>query len=168
MVQYNIRKISIFKNRFNLINANEEILVPLLESLLNNEKRTSCLYICGIYPRILPLLCRENPFYLRRAANPYQILRILSEVCQNMVIIEHDPSVFEDAEDVAKEIGKRCCEISKYSTVIYFWPYPDRIIRTHIEREAERITFIICERMKKKCLKSHILDSGQTTFERNW
>lgn len=168
MQKYDIRKISIFKNRFNLISANEEILIPLMESVINNEERPSCLYICGIYPRILPLLCRQNPFFLRRAANPYQILTILNEADQKLVIIEHDPSVYEDLGDVAEEIGRRCSEISKNSTVIYFWLYPDRIIRNHIERKAARITCIMQKRMKIKRLNTHILYSGQTTFERNW
>lgn len=142
MPEHKPRKITAFKKRFNLVSAEESLLIPFIESIINNGNRLSCLYICGIYPRVFPVLCRENPFHLRRVANPYQVLTILSQADQRLVIIEHDPSIFVDAADVAEEIGKRCNELGRDLAILYFWPHPDREIRDRIERYSGLIVDI--------------------------
>lgn len=150
------------------MNADEELLIPVLESILNREERPSCLYICGIYPRILPKLRRDNPFHLRRAANPYQVLTIINEASHKLVFIEHDPSLYEDAAEIAEEIGKRCDEICPKSTIVYFWPYPDNIIRKHLERSARRITLVIHRKRKKERFRTKRIFPDQTTLDRLW
>lgn len=168
MSPYNIKKISIFQNRFNLVNADEDMLIPALESLINQKNRPSCLYICGIYPWILPKLRRDIPFHLRRAANPYQILTILNEARHRLIIIEHDPSLYGDKGDVAEEIGRRCDEISGDATVIYFWPVSDQIIRRYIEKSAGIIILINNVLKKKRQHQISLSRSGQTTLNRAW
>ncbi|MBN2735114.1 MAG: hypothetical protein JXQ82_09705 [Methanomicrobiaceae archaeon] len=168
MAPYNAGKIAVFQNRFNLVNADEDILLPALESIINQEQRPLCLYICGIYPWILPKLRRDNVFHLRRAANPYQILTILNEASHKLIIIEHDPSIYDGKGEVAEEIGRRCNEIAKDATVIYFWPFSDVIIRRYVEKSAAVIT-ILNNPVAKKGQTIRLLSlAGQTTLDRVW
>ena len=68
--------------------------------------RYTTLYICGNFHRILSRIdsCSTN-FHIQRAFTVHQLLTILQENYHSIVIVEHDPTIYDDAGDVKRVVS---------------------------------------------------------------
>jgi len=89
------------------------------------------LYVSGNYPPVLTGLNRDDrTFHVRRALTAYQLLSILDDAwAEEMIIIEHDPGLFDDAPETAAAIGRACNDRAHGGTVILMAPRPDDHLR---------------------------------------
>jgi hypothetical protein len=63
-----------------------------------NLQRFKVLYICGNYSSVLSRLDRRfQDLEIRRAFTVFQLMTILEESRHSLIIIEHDPLLYEDA-----------------------------------------------------------------------
>ena len=76
-----------------------EVLVGALNSHINLQ-RFKILYICGNFSRVLSRMDRNFvDLEIRRAFTAFQLLTILEEARHTLIFVEHDPTLYEDAEE---------------------------------------------------------------------
>jgi DNA polymerase I len=126
-------------NSFNVLIGPEEMLVDSLNCSLKELQSIEVLYVSGNYSRILDKLDRRfTELDVRRAFTAYQHLTILKEAYQTMILVEHDPSLFEDASEMAEYVGQALKESSNGSSVLLYSPWTDRHLE-EISRFANRV-----------------------------
>jgi hypothetical protein len=92
--------VSILPETFNILIAPVEMLVDALNSYLNLQ-RYKILFISGNYSSILTRLDRNfTSLEVRRAFTSFQLMTILEENHQSFLVIEHDPMLYEDANEI--------------------------------------------------------------------
>lgn len=94
------------------------LAAAVTECLRLNHGRV--LYVSGNYPPVLTGLDRrERTFHVRRALTAYQLLSILDEAwAEEIILIEHDRGLFDDAPETAAGIGRACSDRARGGTVI--------------------------------------------------
>jgi hypothetical protein len=66
-----------------------------------NLQRFRILYVSGNYSGILSKLDRKfTDLEIRRAFTTFQLMTILEEARHSLVLVEHDPSLYEDAAEM--------------------------------------------------------------------
>jgi hypothetical protein len=126
-------------NSFNVLIGPEEMLVDSLNFNLKELQRLQVLYVSGNYSRILDKLDRRfTELDVRRAFTAYQLMTILKEAYQTLIILEHDPSLFEDASEMAEYVGQALKESSNDSAVLLYSPWTDRHLE-EISKFADRV-----------------------------
>jgi DNA polymerase I len=131
--------LSLVPNFFSVLVSPVEVLVDSLNYNLKELQRLQALYISGNYSRILDRLDRRfTELDVRRAFTAYQLLTILKEAYQTLIILEHDPSLFEDASEMAEYIGQALKESSNGSSVLLYSPWTDRHL-DEISKFADRV-----------------------------
>ena len=84
---------------FHVLVAPVQMLVEALNSHLNLQ-RFEVLYVCGNYSRILSGLDRRfTALEVRRAFTAFQLMTILEENRHTLLILEHDPLLYEDTRE---------------------------------------------------------------------
>jgi hypothetical protein len=97
------------------------------------------LYVSGNYSRILDRLDRRfTELDVRRAFTAHQLLTILKEAYQTLIILEHDPSHFEDASELTEYIGHALKEALEGSAVLLYSPWTDRYLED-VSKFADRV-----------------------------
>ena len=90
---------------FNAVIAPEKVMV----SALNNNtdlQRFLFLYVSGNYSRLLSSISRSSKnFEVRRAFTAHQLFTILKEASHTVLLLEHDPTLFEGAENMIPQIA---------------------------------------------------------------
>jgi hypothetical protein len=131
--------LSLVSNTFCVLIGPEEMLVESLNSNLMKIQRLQVLYVSGNYSRILDKLDRRfTELAVRRAFTAYKLMTILKEAYQTMIILEHDPSLFEDASELAEYVGQALKESSNDSAVLLYSPWTDRHL-DEISKFADRV-----------------------------
>jgi hypothetical protein len=126
---------------FCLLVAPEHLLVSMLERFAQ-EDGAGLLYICGNFSRILSRLDRRCPeFRVRRAFTAHQLLGILEEADCRRIVLEHDPSLYDDAPDLASPVGMACADRARDAPVFLLAPRPDPALR-RTARCAHRIVSV--------------------------
>jgi DNA polymerase I len=126
-------------NTFNVLIGPEEMLIDSLNYNLKELQRLQVLYVSGNYSRILDKLDRRfTELDVRRAFTAYQLLAILKEAYQTLTILEHDPSLFEDASEMAEYVGQALKESSNNSALLLYSPWTDRHL-DEISKFADRV-----------------------------
>jgi hypothetical protein len=126
-------------NTFSVLVGPEEMLVDSLNYNLKHLQSLQVLYISGNYSRILDKLDRRfTELDVRRAFTAYQLLTILKEAYQTLIILEHDPSLFEDASEMAEYVGQALKEVSNSSSVLLYSSWTDRHL-DEISKFADRV-----------------------------
>jgi hypothetical protein len=106
--------------------------LPMLTRALNDHldlQRFEVLYICGNYSRILSGLDRRfTSLQVRRAFTVFQLMTVLEDNRHTLLIIEHDPLLYEDAKEMVEYVSQAMREATKSSTVLstllhptHFW-----------------------------------------------
>ena len=125
----------------NAVIAPEKVMV----SALNNNvdlQRFLFLYISGNYSRLLSSINRASKnFEVRRAFTAHQLFTILKEVSHTVVLLEHDPTLFEGAEEMLPQIAGMLRDIGRESLVILYTPSIDRPFSV-LMRQADHIVEI--------------------------
>lgn len=126
---------------FCLLIAPEHLLVPVLERFAR-EEGAGLLFICGNFSRILARLDRRCPeFRVRRAFTAHQLLGILEEADCRRIVIEHDPTLYDDAPDLAPPVGLACADRARDAPLLILAPRADPALR-RMGRSANRIVSV--------------------------
>ena len=116
----------LYPGTFNAIIAPEKVLV----SAINHNpdlQRFLFLYISGNYSRILSSISRtSNNFEVCRAFTAHQLFTILQNAAHTVILMEHDPTLFEGAEEMIPQIAGMLREVGRESLVILYSPSMDR------------------------------------------
>ena len=129
---------------YNAVIAPEEVV---LKAIHNNPdlQRFLFLYISGNYSRLLSSIGRtSNNFEVCRAFTAHQLFTILQNVSHSVVFLEHDPTLYEGAEQMLPTIGELLKDVSRESLVVLYAPAMDRSFYKLI-RKADHIIEIAVE-----------------------
>jgi len=118
--------------------------VEMLSGMLNRHldlRRFQTLFICGNCSRVLDKLDRRfTDLNIRRAFTAFQLLTILEEAYQTLVIIEHDPLLYGEAEMMTEYISMALKDLSRGSAVLLYSPATD----TYLDQMAARADRVCC------------------------
>lgn len=127
---------------FNAVIAPEKVMV----SALNNNsdlQRFLFLYVSGNYSRLLSSINRSSKnFEVRRAFTAHQLFTILKEVSHTVILVEHDPTLFDGVEIMMPQIAGMLKDISRESLVILYSPSVNRSFSV-LMRQADHIIEIM-------------------------
>jgi hypothetical protein len=121
-------------------------------------RRFPFLYVCSNYSQVLPLLHRTTfEFSVRRGFTSDQVSAIIGECDATYLIIEHDPSLYEDDRRLIAFVVNRIREFARNEgTVIVYSRQADPFMR-QLVRAAHRVylyanweTAIRLHQMKKQ------------------
>ncbi len=90
---------------FNAVIAPEKVMVAALNNNTDLQ-RFLFLYVSGNYSRLLSFISRSSKnFEVRRAFTAHQLFTILKEASHTVVLVEHDPTLFDGAEVMIPQIA---------------------------------------------------------------
>ena len=106
-----------------------------------NLQRFKVLYICGNYSSILGRLdSRFQDLEIRRAFTVFQLMTILEEARHSLIIIEHDPMLYEDAQGMIEYVSQGLHDAAKVAAVLLYSPGTDTFLEDMI-RNADRVFY---------------------------
>ena len=130
--------VSLVSGTFNVLIAPGQMLVEALNGH-QSLQRFKVLYVCGNYSRILSSLDhRFTALEIRRAFTVFQLMTILEENRHTLMILEHDPLLYEDAGEMVEYIAKAMKEAANGSIVLLYSPASDPFLE-EIMKNADRI-----------------------------
>jgi hypothetical protein len=143
--------VSLASETFNVLVAPAEMLVDLLNSNLNLQ-RYKVLFVSGNYSNILSRLDRKfTELEIRRAFTSFQLMTILEENHHSFLIVEHDPMLYEDSEEMVEYISQHLRQASREATILLYAPAIDH----HLEKMIELAYRVFCfYEMPKASVKS--------------
>jgi hypothetical protein len=110
---------------FNAVIAPEKVMVAALNNTTDLQ-RFLFLYVSGNYSRLLSFINRSSKnFEVRRAFTAHQLFTILKEASHTVVLVEHDPILFDGAEVMIPQIAGMLKETGRESLVILYSPSAD-------------------------------------------
>jgi len=119
---------------------------PVILSALNDNPdigRFLTLFVCGNYSRLLPRFRQASSnLELRRPFTADQLLTAIKEAGHTVIIIEHDPTLFDGAERLQALIAAALREAGREALVILYAPAMDRPFGT-MARQADRLIEIM-------------------------
>jgi hypothetical protein len=125
---------------FNALLASREMFIQALNRNLNIQ-RFRVLYICGNYSSILSSLDRRfEALEIRRAFTVFQLMTILEENCHTILLIEHDPTLYEDAQEMTEHVSRAMREASKEAAVLLYAPGADPYLE-ELVKSADRVFY---------------------------
>ena len=132
--------IALRSRSFNVLLAPREMFVQSLNRNLNLQS-FNVLYVSGNYSAILSKLDRKfTELEIRRGFTVFQLMTILEEAHHSVIIVEHDPMLYEDAQEMAEYVSQALREAAKDATVLLYAsgadPYFDELTRN-----ADRIFY---------------------------
>lgn len=162
--------ITLGSRAFHVLVAPVQMLVEALNDHLDLQ-RFQILYVCGNYSRILSDLDRRfTDLEVRRAFTVFQLMTVLEENRHTLVILEHDPLLYEDAEDMVEYVSRAMREASKSCIVLLYSPQSDPFLE-RMMNYADRV-FCFAEGPRtaarpsaKSSRKAQTSSTGQTTLE---
>ena len=126
---------------FNAVIAPEKIMISAL-NINTDLQRFLFLYVSGNYSRLLSSINRSSKnFEVRRAFTAHQLFTILKEVSHTVVLLEHDPTLFDGAENMIPQIAGMLKDISRESLVILYTPSIDRSFSGLMRKASHIIEF---------------------------
>jgi hypothetical protein len=151
---------------FSILIAPQDLLLAAIEQSLRRA-RTGVLYICGNYSRLLDGIDRRCPdFSIRRAFTVFQLLTILEEADGNLIIMEHDASLYDDAPETVRHLALACADRARTAGIVLLAAGFDPALRT-LAGQANRVLYIEkpvhARRAASVCVP--FLSAGQTTLE---
>ena len=121
---------------FHAVIAPEKVMVSALTASADLRR---FLYVSGRYSRLLSCIKGSaGNAEVRRAFSARQVFALLQEVSHTVVFLEHDPAVFDGAEEMIPQVEDILREIGRESLVILYAPSPDRSFSL-LMRHADRI-----------------------------
>jgi len=154
---------------FHILVAPVQMLVEALNSHLNLQ-RFEVLYVCGNYSCILSGLDRRfTALEVRRAFTAFQLMTILEENRHTLLILEHDPLLYEDAREMVEYVALAMKEASKSSIVLLYSTASDPFLEEMINYSDRVFYFAEGPRATarpsaKNCRKAQAGFASQTTL----
>jgi hypothetical protein len=129
---------TLYPGTFNAVIAPGKVMISALNT--NTDlKRFLFLYVSGNYSRLLSSINRSSKnFEVRRAFTAHQLFTILKGASHTVLLLEHDPTLFDGAEEVMPQIGGMLRDIGRESLVILYAPSVDRSFSV-LMRKADHI-----------------------------
>ena len=104
-------------------------------------QRYKILFISGNYSRILSRLNRNiTELDVRRAFTSFQLMTILEENHHSFLIVEHDPLLYEDSQEMVGYLAQALKQTSREATVLLYAPALD----PHLQEMAELADRVFC------------------------
>ena len=123
---------------FNAVIAPEKVMVAALNNNMDLQ-RFLFLYVSGNYSRLLSSINRSSKnFEIRRAFTAHQLFTILKEASHTVVLVEHDPTLFDGAEVMIPQIAGMLKETGRESLVILYSPSADHTFSL-LMRQADHL-----------------------------
>jgi DNA polymerase I len=123
---------------FNAVIAPEKVMISALNNNIDLQ-RFLFLYVSGNYSRLLSSINRSSKnFEVRRAFTAHQLFTILKEVSHTVLLLEHDPTLFDGAAEMIPQIAGMLKDIGHESLVIVYTPSIDRSFSV-LMRQADHI-----------------------------
>jgi DNA polymerase I len=130
---------------FNAVIAPEKVMVSALKNNTDLQ-RFLFLYVSGNYSRLLSSINRSSKnFEVRRAFTAHQLFTILKEVSHTVLLLEHDPTLFDGAENMIPQIAGMLKDISRESLVILYTPSIDRSFSMLMRQASHIIEFTLAD-----------------------
>jgi DNA polymerase I len=130
---------------FNAVIAPEKVMISALNNNIDLQ-RFLFLYVSGNYSRLLSSINRSSKnFEIRRAFTAHQLFTILKEVSHTVLLIEHDPTLFDGAEEMMPQIAGMLKDISRESLVILYTPSIDRPFSVLMRQASHIIEFALAD-----------------------
>lgn len=138
-MQIEIRKgMNLYPGSCNAVVAPVHMMVSAINSNADLQ-RFLFLYIGGNYSRVLSGIHRDSTnFEIRRAFTAHQLLSVLREASHTIVLVEHDPTLFEGAEKMLAPLAGALRDAGRESLVILYAPSIDRTFAA-LMRQADRV-----------------------------
>ena len=164
--------IALQSGTFNAVIAPEKVIITALNSNADLQ-RFLFLFVCGNYSRILSSIGRTSTnFEVRRAFTAHQLFTILKEASHSVVLVEHDPTMFDGAETMIPPVAGALRDVGREALLILYTPAIDRPFSALV-RSADRIFQITpagdppCRqhRTTRSCPVGGTLPPAQTTLE---
>ncbi len=123
---------------FNAVIAPEKVMVAALNNNTDLQ-RFLFLYVSGNYSRLLSFISRSSKnFEVRRAFTAHQLFTILKEASHTVVLVEHDPTLFDGAEVMIPQIAGMLKDTGRESLVILYSPSVDHTFSL-LMRQADHL-----------------------------
>ena len=117
-----------------------ELFIEMLNRNLDPYK-FSTIYVCGNYSAILTHLHRKfEDLNIRRAFTVFQLMTVLEEAHHSLIFIEHDPLIYEDAQEMAWYLSKAMKEAANEAAVLLYAPGVDPSFE-ELTKDADRIYY---------------------------
>jgi hypothetical protein len=125
---------------FNVLLAPREMFIQALNHNLNLQ-RFRVLYISGNYSAVLSRLDRRfEALEIRRGFTVFQLMTILEEAHHSLILVEHDPLLYEDASEMAEYVSKALRDAAKEAAVLLYAPGADPYLEELI-KNADRVFY---------------------------
>jgi DNA polymerase I len=132
--------VSLIPETFNVLVAPVELMAGAINSHPELQ-RYKILFISGNYSRILSLLNRNiTELDVRRAFTSFQLMTILEENHHSFLIVEHDPMLYEDAENMVEYVAQHLRQTSREATVLLY----AQALDPHLQEMAELADRVFC------------------------
>jgi DNA polymerase I len=132
--------INLRSRSFNVLQAPRELFIQDLNRNLNLQ-RYRVLYVCGNYSGILSKLDRRfQDLEIRRAFTVFQLMTVLEEARHSIIIVEHDPTLYEDAAEMVEYVSRALSDAAKESAVLLYSPGSDPFLED-LARNADRVWY---------------------------
>jgi len=132
--------VSLKSRSFNVLVAPRQTFIKMLNRN-QNLQRFKILYISGNFSSILSRLHRTfTELEVRRGFTTFQIMTILEEACHSMIIIEHDPIIYEDSAEIVEYVAKAMREAAQEATVLLYSPGLDPFVE-ELVRNSDRVFY---------------------------
>jgi len=162
--------ITLGSRAFHVLVAPVQMLVGALNDHLDLQ-RFQILYVCGNYSHILSDLDRRfTDLEVRRAFTAFQLMTVLEDNRHTLMILEHDPLLYEDAEEMVEYVSRAMREAAKSCIVLLYSPLSDPYLEKMMNY-ADRV-FCFAEGPRtatrpsaKSSRKAQTSSTGQTTLE---
>lgn len=132
--------ITLRSRSFNILQAPREMFIRALNHNLNLQ-RFKVLYVCGNYSGTLSKLDRRfEALEIRRAFTTFQLMTILEEAQHSIIIVEHDPMLYEDAAEMVDYVSHSLADAAKEAAVLLYAPGLDPFLE-ELARNADRVWY---------------------------
>jgi hypothetical protein len=132
--------VSLRPRSFNALVAPNEMFAKALNHNLDLQ-RFKVLYICGNYSSVLSRLDRKfQDLEIRRAFTVFQLMTILEEARPSLIVIEHDPMLYEDAQGMVEYVSQGLHDAAKEAAVLLYSPGTDTFLED-MTRNADRVFY---------------------------
>jgi hypothetical protein len=159
--------ITLRSRSFNALLAPRDMFIQALNSNLNLQ-RFKVLYISGNYSAILSKLDRRfTDLEIRRGFTVFQLMTILEEAHHSLILVEHDPMLYEDAQEMAEYVSQALREAAKDATILLYASGADPYFEEMVKNADRVFYFEEGPRASPRIMaKSHPQEQkSQTTLE---
>ena len=132
--------VSLRSRSFNVLQAPRELFIRAVNRNLNLQLY-KVLYICGNHTGILSKLDRRfQDLEIRRAFTLFQLMTVLEEARHSLILIEHDPMLYEDATEMTDYVSRAMSDAAKEAAMLLYSPSSDPFLED-LARNADRVWY---------------------------